>query len=239
MSRPLRSLASALLLTVAAALPARAQARPPFRTQTDTAGLRRMHEVSGAMIRAIFARLHQNGAGHLDGWLEMRGDSAHTTVTPRLVGSTVPDPVLRGVPDLMVNALAAWPAQMPVIAGFRLDAEDAFADRQPVQIPGSERQPRVTNRNHVLEGMEAVVRASGISEAELAAGVHAQLLVLVGTDGRPLLVQVLLPTGRAEFDEYLLPLGYEMRFRPAAIGGTPVRVYVCIPIAFGIRGIVL
>jgi len=65
----------------------------------------------------------------------------------------------------------------------------------------------------------------------------ADILLRVGTDGRPLLVGVLRATGRAELDEFLLQLGYEARFRPAAVGGVRVPVYVTMPVSFGSRDV--
>jgi TonB family protein len=231
--RPMRKPAAALALALAAAPALHAQSgRPPV--QRDTARYRQITEAFDTLTVRVFARLRANGVEHPDGKLQVAADSAHSVVTPGLSGSTVADAGLRGVAEETAAAVAVWPRGVPVMASFRLDAEKTLdpAGKPDPTRPQKTLPPVIANRGEFLGVLERSLYASGLGAREVNRAAPAELAMKVDEQGQVVAVVVIRATGRAELDQFLLPIGYAARFEPARTDGTPVPVWADLPIVF-------
>jgi len=223
-------LSSALLLATAAA--AQAPARQGAERSGSDSGVAVMRKVHTEMISVVFDRLRENGFPAPDGTLEMYADSSRTHVVPRLAGSTLPDSAMNGVLEIMQAALAEWPADMPVMASFRLDAEAALNPPDTTAAGSAEFVDEPPHARRVADFHQMIQRmlsASGLTSLAMTRRLTAQLAMLVDPEGRVAAVEVEHPTGEAALDAFLVPMAYELHFYPAR----SVSVWVTLPLHFG------
>lgn len=96
-------------------------------------------------------------------------------------------------------------------------------------------QPELVNRNQVsrLLGRAADRHAAGLRL--FPRGTYFTMVHFpVRTDGTPVVEEATLmqPSGNPGLDQEALDVVGEMRFRPATVGGIPVRVWVTVPVTF-------
>jgi hypothetical protein len=185
-----------------------------------------------ALAAAAVRYLHEEGVEHPDGRLQFWTDSAGGPAHVQLAGGTLSDEAAAGLVPLVRQHVAAWPERGPIRVAIRLDVADAYLTGPRMPAPHEvEQPPAMTNPRHVRNIMRLMLDAhSPVEGSPRRRSSPAELLMRVGPDGIPTIVEVKRLTGDPELDEYLLPLAYEARFQPARVNGQPITVWVTVPL---------
>jgi hypothetical protein len=188
--------------------------------------------VPQALAAAAVRYLREHGVERPTGKLEIWSDSTRSPVRAQLSESTVPPETARGLFPLIERYAAEWPGAESLLVTIRLDAPDGYAPmRISLDSAAAEQGPRLENGGHVQDVMHHLLRThSPPARGQMNRAIPAVLRIRVGADGAPEMVDVARLTGDAELDEYLIPLAFEMRFRPARLGGAAVPSWVSMPL---------
>jgi len=146
-----------------------------------------------------------------------------TSMIPLLVlavagcGETLPSPV---APPEVPTAPAAATAQSAGVAS---------ADTGEPRFIPYDTPPRLTNAPHIRERIQELYPQQ-LKEAGVGGSVNVWLFI--GDDGVVERSQVNQSSGTEQLDEAAVTLAREMVFTPASNDGTPVSVWVSIPVTF-------
>ncbi|HET6230264.1 MAG TPA: hypothetical protein VFE05_09360 [Longimicrobiaceae bacterium] len=190
-----------------------------------------------ALAAQVVRYLQENGVMQPTGRLIFWTDTARTELHMQLAGSNVAPEVARGLRPIVEQYAAAWPGSGPIRAAIRLDAPDAYLVDPPLKMYRTAAAPEVSNVRHVQDLMRQMLDIHSPTAPERAyRPIPALLSIRVGADGSPEIVNVTRLTGDPELDDLLIPLAYEIRFRPAHLNGHGVAVWVSIPLNMEFAG---
>lgn len=144
--------------------------------------------------------------------------------------SNVPAEVVPGIRDRALPGLAEWPAREPsVVISMRLDS----AAPAPDSTPGYQVEcvPELDNRKEITRLLSDFASQNRDLLAGRVAPPTTRMKMLVSREGEVAYAEIDRSSGQSRMDLYAAQVVRQMRFRPAAVNGRPVDVWVVLPLS--------
>jgi TonB family protein len=172
--------------------------------------------VERAMAEEIRLAARAAGIDHAEGLLILRADSLNQTrIFPAEIN--FPLDVLREIEPRLQAEVAKLPEAPVCPLLVRIDSARQGPSR-------GERRPVLINESEIRDYLEAWARGK----------FNGRLQVVVSgiatRSGRGIVPEIVRSSGDAEMDQFALQLFRVFRFRPATLDGSPVDVWVTIPL---------
>jgi|GEM_PF-1932264 len=143
--------------------------------------------------------------------------------------SNVPEEVLPGIRERALPALAEWPGRgLSVVVSMRLDSAAPAPDSTPgflVEcVPTLDNRPEISRRINEFASQNSDLLVAQTSRPTV------RVKMLLAREGEVAYAEIDQSSGQPRLDLYASQLVREMRFKPAAVNGRPVDVWVTLPL---------
>lgn len=156
-------------------------------------------------------------------------DSTHSHTLAEFVDSSVSEALVAGVKPIVSDYVIQTPMGRPVSVVVRLDSVSF-----PRVVRGESRActPAIKNKRQVREMMGNILRAHPDFGTPALHDEKARIGLVVDRNGTVPFAYLLSASGDPQIDRYLTAMAQEMEFYPALVDGTPIDVFVMLPLGF-------
>jgi TonB family protein len=187
--------------------------------------------IHGAILEDARASARAAGVAAPEGMLLFVFDRQNPGAAElRALWSNVPAEVLPAIRERALPRLAEWPArEASVVISMRLDSAAPAPDSTPGFLV--ECVPELDNRKEVTRLLSDFASQNRDLLAGRATPPTTRMKMLVSREGEVAYAEIDRSSGQARLDLYAAQVARQMRFRPAAVNGRPVDVWVVLPVS--------
>lgn len=143
--------------------------------------------------------------------------------------SNLPAEVVSGIRERALPGLAEWPGrELSVVISMRLDSAAPAPDSTPGFLV--ECVPELDNRREITRMINDFASQNRDLLATQTSRPTVRVKMLLAREGEVAYAEIDRSSGHPRLDTYAAQLAQQMRFRPAAVNGRPVDVWVMIPL---------